>query len=102
MAKVRIDSKGNIHPYKVSDLEFISALGFKKKWLDDKSGYWHELNIKGMLNNLHISIELDNKTITVWCDEPKKMNCRMNYTFALVHKKYTRKTLLDILKYFKK
>lgn len=102
MAKVRFDSKGNMHPYKISELEYIIGFGFKKKYCDDKSGYWYELKIKGMLNNLHISIELDNKTITVWCDEPKKMNGRMNYTFALVHKKYTRKTLLDILKYFKR
>jgi len=100
MAKVRFDSKGNIHPYKVSDLEYIVGFGFKKKWSDDKSGYWYELKIKGILNNLHISIELDRKTITVWCDEPKDMTGRMNYTFAIIHKKFTENNLLNILSQF--
>lgn len=36
-------------------------LGFKKKWLDDKSGYWLEKNVKFKDLHLNFVIESDHK-----------------------------------------
>ncbi|HSH52329.1 MAG TPA: hypothetical protein VK982_11460 [Bacteroidales bacterium] len=78
--------------------KYLKDKGFKKVYLSDKSGYWYELSIKNkFIKNLHISVEPDRKNITVWATEPKNLNARMDYTFAIIHKKLTKKNLWHIL-----
>jgi len=41
----------------------LKQLGFKRKWLSDRSGYWMQLNIKSFINGCHISVENGNYTL---------------------------------------
>lgn len=40
----------------MTELE-LKQLGFKRKWLSDRSGYWMQLNIKSFINGCHICVE---------------------------------------------
>ncbi len=35
----------------------LKQLGFKRKWLSDRSGYWMELKIDSFINGCHICVE---------------------------------------------
>lgn len=79
----------------------LKGLGFRKQYLDDKSGWWYQLNIKNrFINKLHISVEVDRRSIIVWAEEPKNIEWQMDYTFVIVVKKLTKKNLHDVLTIF--
>lgn len=46
----------------------LKAMGFRRKWLSDKSGYWMQYNLKSnLLTNGQITVE-DGKYI-LWCED---------------------------------
>lgn len=53
----------------------LKAMGFRRKWLSDKSGYWMQYNVKSNLfKKGHIIVE-DGK-YTLWCEDVENgMDC---------------------------
>ena len=85
--------------------KYLKTLGFKRKWLDDKSGYWLQKNIKNkFFNKCHITIEnINNRhVIMVSCLETKDEFCHSNkYYHTIIHKKYSKKNINEVLKFLK-
>lgn len=47
----------------------LKKLGFKRKWLSDRSGYWMQLDIDCFLKNCHVTTDLDRNHLTLWCTD---------------------------------
>lgn len=73
---------------------YLLSIGFKRRWLSDKSGYWLEKKIKNKyFKHLIISFDFSLKLISVWCrqiDDEK-------YNHLIIETKYSKKKLNDIL-----
>ena len=61
----------------------LKELGFKRKWLSDRSGYWMQLNIKSFINGCHITVE--NGSYTIWgVDIETELHCYFSKEKATV------------------
>lgn len=78
----------------------LKNLGFKKVWLDDKSGYWFEKKFKilefkgrfyydGKFSTIDVVNNLDTYEITIWSGTYKKLIEKVKK----YNKKFTKKTL---------
>lgn len=81
----------------------LKSLGFKKKWLDDHSGYWWE---KKCLNpwfpKLKIQIEefKGEYSISLECADPDDENGDKKWAVTIYRNTYTKERLRQILEYF--
>lgn len=81
--------------YCVMDTEkYLLKLGFKRKWLSDKSGYWLEKKLKNKyFKNLIISYDISMKLISVWCRQIDEEN----YNHSIIETKHSKKKVKELL-----
>ena len=61
----------------------LIKLGFKRKWLDDKSGYWLEYSFKGALGLRYtIYVETDRKVLTASIDKIRGFGLDLKYKYS--------------------
>ena len=76
--------------------KLCSDLGFKVKWLSDKSGAWMQLNVKNpMVNRCHISVEPTG--ISVWA-----VDAADGYHSLICKKKLTDANLRKLVSFYTK
>jgi len=77
----------------------LIKLGFKKKWIDDKSGYWLEYSFKGALGLKYtIYVETDRKVLAASIDKVKSFG---NSVLDLEYK-YSKANILKAYKELKR
>ena len=77
----------------------LIKLGFKRKWLDDKSGYWMEYSFKGALGlKYSIDVETDRKRLEISLAQPKKHHF---WEFIDIKRKYSEANILKAYKELK-
>ncbi len=78
----------------------LVKLGFKKRWLDDKSGYWMVYSFKGYMKlRYEITVETDRKLMEVSFILERKLgyNDYMNINY-----KYSEANILKVYKELKR
>lgn len=82
----------------------LKKLGFKKKWLSDKSGFWFEKNFKYKDLRLQLMADLDNKHIClgIRVDPNGTIKIKLSSCYDFVYqKKLTIKNVKLLIKRYK-
>ena len=82
----------------------LKSLGFKKKWLDDKSGYWWEKKcLNPWLPKCKVTVEEligDTHGIFVSCQDPDDKDGTRDLTVDIHQSPYSKRQLQHVLDYF--
>jgi hypothetical protein len=69
----------------------LKTLGFKKKWLDDHSGYWLEKKFKLLKGFLKLGIETDRKILYLSFSNQREKDLKYSKKNILFWNKYLTK-----------